>query len=341
MRVQQRTERTRNTVGRAFVVGFTAAAVFGGTGLALSAASADSGQVTCSSSTAVAERPTLRLSDEGSCVTQAQRRLQVHGAFVTDAPLDGEFGASTEAAVRAFQLESGLEIDGVIGSKTWAALAADSVPAAAQPPSGQGTAGGYDKYRCGNAGDKVLLVFDDYSPTSENFRALVDSAKDNNIGIGVAPSGNAVGDKGVDVDYARDKGMFVIDHGYEHKDMTKLSDEEIAQQISRPGIESNFVRPPYGAHDDRVEAVFAKLGKRNCMWNLDPEDWNNKSPMQAADEIIARAQPGSTVVVHLNHMGTDTSTLPAIKEGLSERGLQMCAPWTKTTPQHMPDSYCS
>jgi peptidoglycan hydrolase-like protein with peptidoglycan-binding domain len=35
---------------------------------------------------------------------------------------DGQFGTATEKAVRAFQKDHGLTVDGVIGKNTWAAL---------------------------------------------------------------------------------------------------------------------------------------------------------------------------------------------------------------------------
>ena len=37
-------------------------------------------------------------------------------------PVDGEFGAETEDAVKRLQARHGLTLDGVVGPATWAAL---------------------------------------------------------------------------------------------------------------------------------------------------------------------------------------------------------------------------
>lgn len=186
----------------------------------------------------------------------------------------------------------------------------------------------------------MLLVFDDTSPDLAHFRALIDAAKANNIGIGVAPNGNAVVAGRVDPNYARARGMLVVDHTYDHKQLTTLSTAQIVWEITRPQIRSNYVRPPYGDYNARVSAVLAKYGKYNCMWNLDPRDWDGKSAYAAADYIIRNAHAGSTAVVHMNHMGATASTLRYIKQGLAKRGIAMCTPWSKPTTNVIPPVYC-
>jgi peptidoglycan hydrolase-like protein with peptidoglycan-binding domain len=47
-------------------------------------------------------------------VEAVQRRLGIG--------VDGDFGAKTEAAVKEFQRNRGLDPDGVVGKQTWAAL---------------------------------------------------------------------------------------------------------------------------------------------------------------------------------------------------------------------------
>jgi N-acetylmuramoyl-L-alanine amidase len=57
----------------------------------------------------------------GEAVRDLQRRLAAVGHDTApDEP--GEFGAATEAAVRAFQEQRRLDVDGVCGSDTWSAL---------------------------------------------------------------------------------------------------------------------------------------------------------------------------------------------------------------------------
>lgn len=68
--------------------------------------------------TALAE-PNLYPWDWGPAVAQLQELLRAHGF---DLKIDGDFGGMTEAAVKAFQRQQGLRINGVVDAKTWAAL---------------------------------------------------------------------------------------------------------------------------------------------------------------------------------------------------------------------------
>jgi peptidoglycan hydrolase-like protein with peptidoglycan-binding domain len=63
--------------------------------------------------------PVLYPWDSGIAVAQLQQLLQAHGF---DLKIDGDFGWMTEAAVKAFQRQAGLKINGVVDEQTWAAL---------------------------------------------------------------------------------------------------------------------------------------------------------------------------------------------------------------------------
>ena len=72
-------------------------------------------------------KPTLRKGDRGEYVTLAQTELIQRGYDLGSWGADGKFGAATEKAVKQFQQDWGLKVDGVIGPNTWAML--DSTPA--------------------------------------------------------------------------------------------------------------------------------------------------------------------------------------------------------------------
>jgi hypothetical protein len=69
-----------------------------------------------------ATKPTLRRGDKGAYVTLAQTELINKGYSCGKTGADGDFGKNTEAAVKAFQQDHGLTVDGIIGPATWSAL---------------------------------------------------------------------------------------------------------------------------------------------------------------------------------------------------------------------------
>ena len=66
-----------------------------------------------------APRPVLRLMDRGPHVEELQQLLNAHHLRLA---ADGIFGQATRTAVIAFQRESGLHPDGIVGGRTWARL---------------------------------------------------------------------------------------------------------------------------------------------------------------------------------------------------------------------------
>ncbi|MEH2326624.1 MAG: peptidoglycan-binding protein [Nostoc sp.] len=64
--------------------------------------------------------PILRIGLRGSEVVKLQQQLKKLGLLKGDA--DGDFGETTEAAVKTAQTRYGLEADGVVGGSTWEVL---------------------------------------------------------------------------------------------------------------------------------------------------------------------------------------------------------------------------
>ncbi len=64
--------------------------------------------------------PILRTEATGPAVSQLQRELQGLGYY--NGPVDGGFGEQTLVAVKKFQTDQQLFVDGVVGPSTWDAL---------------------------------------------------------------------------------------------------------------------------------------------------------------------------------------------------------------------------
>ena len=67
----------------------------------------------------------LRRGSSGTAVRELQFYLYLMSAYESSIPaigIDGQFGTSTEAAVRAYQRYAGLTVDGVVGRTTWNSL---------------------------------------------------------------------------------------------------------------------------------------------------------------------------------------------------------------------------
>jgi hypothetical protein len=74
----------------------------------------------------ITTQPLLRIGSRGPAVVQLQRRLATLHYDV--GPIDGGFGAQTFHAVVAFQKVNGLVRDGIVGPRTWYALAHPVIP---------------------------------------------------------------------------------------------------------------------------------------------------------------------------------------------------------------------
>ena len=67
----------------------------------------------------VDKRPTLRRGNKGPYVVELQTDLVKLGYGIGPCGIDGDYGRATEAAVRTFQYDQRIGIDGICGPETW------------------------------------------------------------------------------------------------------------------------------------------------------------------------------------------------------------------------------
>lgn len=121
-------------------------------------------------------------------------------------------------------------------------------------------------------------------------------------------------------------------HSYSHPALSTLSDAAIREQLRateravarysdvpvRP-----FLRPPYGAWNQRVLAVAGAMGySKTVLWDVDPEDWRQPPAWTIRDRVLSNARGGSIVLMHLHGLQTEAA-LPGIVSGLRQRGYEL------------------
>ncbi|MGI6579637.1 MAG: polysaccharide deacetylase family protein [Saccharofermentanales bacterium] len=113
-----------------------------------------------------------------------------------------------------------------------------------------------------------------------------------------------------------EQGSELANHSYNHKNLTKISYEELLAEINLTneliqqctGITPALIRPPYGAYNDFVLEV---LPYPFVNWNHDTEDWS----LQNADLIsqsLEDAKAGSVILMHSLY----PETLEALEKSL-------------------------
>ena len=120
-------------------------------------------------------------------------------------------------------------------------------------------------------------------------------------------------------------------HTWSHPDLTTLGDADVAEEIRRNqeflrstfGVrDTPFLRPPYGAHDERTDHIAADLGHPTiAMWNGTLDD----NRVLTAEELLAAARrwfTTQTIVVGHANRPTVTTVYGQLLDLIRERDLQ-------------------
>ena len=119
-------------------------------------------------------------------------------------------------------------------------------------------------------------------------------------------------------------GHRIGNHSMTHPDFTTLTDAQIAGEISgaQRSIEAEggdplpFFRFPFGARDSRTIASVNAAGYAAVRWTVDTLGWQGtlggtRGPGFVVQRVMASAQPGEIVLMHLGSNPDDGSTLDA------------------------------
>lgn len=121
-------------------------------------------------------------------------------------------------------------------------------------------------------------------------------------------------------------GNEIGNHSYNHKWLTRLTDDEILYQIeetqkiikNKLGYTPKVLRPTYGAVNNHLRNLSPL---EIIMWDVDPQDWHAKNSKYIANNIIDNVQDGDIILLHDSSTKTIKSLDLFIPE-LIEQGYQ-------------------
>lgn len=101
-------------------------------------------------------------------------------------------------------------------------------------------------------------------------------------------------------------GHLIALHAGYHKDLLKLSSEEVRSNIAYgkstieglTGQKLHYMRPPHGFKDWSVISAIEDAGLHTVNWSIIPRDWTNPGADIIAQRVIENAQPGAIVLLH-------------------------------------------
>ena len=124
-----------------------------------------------------------------------------------------------------------------------------------------------------------------------------------------------------------DAGHEVMSHSDDHAHFSKLSSEQIVENLDRcndkiesvTGVRPTLFRCPYGEYDDHVISAVNGMGMHAIQWDVDSLDWKDYDAETIIKRIKSAVAPGSIVLFHNAAIHTPEA-LPGVIEYLMAEG---------------------
>lgn len=132
-----------------------------------------------------------------------------------------------------------------------------------------------------------------------------------------------------------DEGHSIGNHTWSHKDVSKLTDKQVAEQIDKAqeaivkatGFAPKLMRAPYGAISDSLLDALHERDMLHVYWTVDTRDWAGTSVADMRKNVLAHTKPGGIILMHSfggrkNALENTVKLLPLIIEDLRKKGYE-------------------
>lgn len=170
---------------------------------------------------------------------------------------------------------------------------------------------------------KVAITFDD-GPHPVYTEKLLEGLKERNVKATFFVLGQKAKEHPEIVKQMKEDGHIIGNHTYTHIQLRngnreKFRDELVMTNEVISGItgeEVQYVRPPYGTWDKKLEE---ELNMFPVLWNVDPNDWCTGNADKVTRRIVDKAKENSIILLHDCYQSSVDAALASIdiltKEG--------------------------
>jgi peptidoglycan/xylan/chitin deacetylase (PgdA/CDA1 family) len=150
----------------------------------------------------------------------------------------------------------------------------------------------------------IALTFDD--GPGNYLDQILDLLEQYNIRVTFYVLGNLVDTQSEALIRAVGMGSEVVGHSWDHKNMAKMSADDVSEQIlytsntieAVTDMATPVFRPPFGAVSDTMREVAAELGFAIVNWSVDSEDWNTNDVDAIFNAVMQEVSDGSIILSH-------------------------------------------
>lgn len=149
---------------------------------------------------------------------------------------------------------------------------------------------------------KIAITFDD-GPHPKFTPGLLDGLKERNVKASFFVIGELAEANPELIKREAAEGHLIGNHTYHHVDIAKVSDEKVREEIQRTnaviqritGKEVDFVRPPFGVWQKKLEQEMAVLP---VLWSVDPLDWTTENTDEIVNKVVTKVKENDIILLH-------------------------------------------
>ena len=172
---------------------------------------------------------------------------------------------------------------------------------------------------------KVALTFDD-GPDPDYTEKLLDGLKEREVRATFFVLGKQAEKYPKIIERMQEEGHLIGNHTYSHIQLRASNREEFKEELSKTsgivskitGEEVQYVRPPYGTWDKKLEK---ELNMIPVLWTIDPLDWCKKDASCIARNVVNTVEENDIILMHDQYPSSVASALKIVDE-LKKQGYE-------------------